>query len=360
MVPLLARNSVFDSRRIVTEGRTSVILDGCIFDEESARQLEEALTSSTTLHALHMNGTRWTSSTSSFVHLAEGIAKSTSLQVLYLCGDAHIDWTALGRAMASNTSIRELHLWNNQLNDKGAIQFASFLHKNQSLVKLDVSRNDIGSVGANAMIQAANQSTTIQALHLTHNAISQVQLDQINSLQALHIDSNVALDIGLIANAIASNIHLEELSLTQCQVTLDEFLPLAHSLRTNSHLKTLNIQNKNPLDYRAEAALCQVLRESNYTLCHTDMPKFPTLLHYLQFNQSGRRLLAAVPTSTAAVHPSPSQLTSTPPPSTMVTTTTVTGSAVVDTLWPLVLGKISNQPALLYEYLKEKPDWCHR
>jgi hypothetical protein len=355
MVPFLARNSAVDSRQILTQGKTSAILDGCIFDEQDARQMEHTLASSTTLQSLHMFGTRWTSATA-FVHVAEGLAKSTSLQVLYLCGDSHVDWTVLGRAIANNQSIRELHLWNNQLNDKDAIEFASFLHTNQSLVKLDVSRNYMGSAGANALIQASNQGTTIQELHLAHNHIRQVHLHQINSLRALHLDANVTLDIQLIADAMATNIGLEELSLTQCQVTTAAFLPLAHSLRTNSHLKTLTIHNKNQLDCKAEVALCQVLRESNYSLLHTDMPKFPTLLHYLQFNQSGRRLLAAPPSTPAAAAAPPSS----PQHKKIATTTTNPPPVTVDALWPLVLTQISNQPALLYEYLKEKPDWCRR
>jgi hypothetical protein len=264
---------------------------GAYLTEESARQLEEALTASTTLHALPHE---W--NTMDLINLIllfiwqKALPNRASLQVLYLCGDAHIDWTALRtRPWHPTHPSGNCTYGTTKLNDKGAIQFASFLAQESKSCQIGrISERAFGSAGANALIQAANQSTTIQALHLTHDAISQVQLDQINSLQALHLDSNVALDIGLIANAIASNIHLEELSLTQCQVTLDEFLPLAHSLRTNSHL--LNIKTFRTRIHwitRAEAAYFMSSLARSPTIhyvtriCRNSLPSCITL----QFNR---------------------------------------------------------------------------
>ena len=338
MESLIVRNPTVDIPRIVSEGITKAILDRCTLNEDDAFLLQQALSSSScNLLTLHLFCTTWTS-TNAFRSMAEGLALNTSLSILYLCGDYHTEVTYLGAAIAINTTLRELHLWDNRLDTKNAMILATYVQRNVGLQKLHVPRNWISSDGATALLQASNRNTTIQELHLSHNDVVDLDLCGISSLSILHLDGNAMLNISTIAHGLATNPFVKELSLANCGLNTSDFVLLATSLQTNTNLTKLTVQqqynNKNrALDYnKAEQALLKVLRDcNNVTLTEIDLPQFPTILHYLQFNRSGRQLLSS--------HDSSSETPTT------------------DGVWPLVLAKIRTQPALLYEYLKAKPEW---
>jgi hypothetical protein len=201
---LIIRNPSVDIPRLLLSASAKntiqkVILDRCLITVEHALLLREALLQTTCLKFLYLFGTTW-ASPQAFLEMTQGLAGNTSLQILYLCGDTHINMSVSGPALATNQSIQELHLWDNQLNDDDdAVALAAttlsyctktIYHQhtpssssgssstttttttttttnNNPLRKLHVPRNNIGSRGANALIAAA-------AAHPTFTRIASV------------------------------------------------------------------------------------------------------------------------------------------------------------------------------------------
>lgn len=395
---LIVRNPSVDLPRLLTSSAKNtiqkVILDRCLITVEHAVLLREALLQTTCLKVLYLFGTTW-ASPEAFLEMTRGLAGNTSLKILYLCGDTHINMSVLGPALAANQSIQELHLWDNQLNDDDAVVLAatalSYCTKtryhqhssksspsgdsssprrtttttttttnNNPLRKLHVPRNNIGSRGANALIAAAAAHPTLQELHLSHNTMvhlcetslptspcpatmstpslprtdhqqQQYPHTQHYSLSELHLDGNPMLDIAQVARVLSHNPKLHHLNLGNCMVETASCLALALALKSNTNLTKLCIRKRNIYEpdqqHVVESAFCQVLQHHNRTLLELDL-EHATIHHYLDFNKSGRHLLATKENSEA--------------------------------LWPLVLQKVADRPALLYEFLSAKPEWCQR
>jgi hypothetical protein len=140
-------------------------------------------------------------------------------------------------------------------------------------------------------------------------------------LSELHLDGNPMLDIAQVAHVLSHNPKLHHLNLGNCMVETASCLALAPSLKSNTNLTKLCIRKRNVYEPDqqdvVESAFCRVLQHHNRTLLELDLLDHATIQHYVDFNKSGRHLLAASITASEA-------------------------------LWPLVLQKVANQPALLH------------
>ena len=116
------------------------------------------------------------------------------LERLHLDDNKISDVSALGKALATNTTLKELDLQSNKINDVSALGKA--LETNTTLERLHLDRNQISDVSA--LGKALETNTTLEWLHLDRNQIS---------------------DVSALGKALATNTTLKELSLWGNQIS---------------------------------------------------------------------------------------------------------------------------------------------
>ena len=77
----------------------------------------------------------------------------------------------LANAIATNTTLKRLYLYNNKISDEGAKLLANALKKNNTLEGLDLSENNIGDDGARCIAEVLAVNKTLQWIHLGNNNI---------------------------------------------------------------------------------------------------------------------------------------------------------------------------------------------
>ena len=134
-----------------------------------ASQLANALVSNNVLTVLNL--------TSSFGApgcidaIAKALSSRSSLEVIYLAYNGLVDVGALGYAMRTNTSLRELHLDHNRIDAAAGVALAGGLESNSTLRVLNLASNKIGDKGAVAIAKALGTSGT-------KSGIRRVELDR--------------------------------------------------------------------------------------------------------------------------------------------------------------------------------------
>jgi Ran GTPase-activating protein (RanGAP) involved in mRNA processing and transport len=168
-----------------------------------------------------------------------------------------------------NTSLRHLHLGYNRLDDGGAMWIARALPFARAIITLDLSGNNIGNAGGNAVCNALMSPTcTIQRVNLRHNRFSD---EVLRNYAQLFRSSTTVTQIFLGHNAPASQSTLLELLSAirdNRSLTLADFLGwdasgpavvqhVVQILKKNVHLRTLLIQldERSGLDVENELRL---------------------------------------------------------------------------------------------------------
>uniref|UniRef100_A0A3P8YL44 Leucine rich repeat containing 45 n=1 Tax=Esox lucius TaxID=8010 RepID=A0A3P8YL44_ESOLU len=92
-----------------------------------------------------------------------------------------LEWNALGmwdeafsvfcEGLASNASLTQLDLRNNQINHQGASDLCLALKRNSTLQELDVRWNNIGLLGGRSFLEALQQNRTLTHLQMAGNNI---------------------------------------------------------------------------------------------------------------------------------------------------------------------------------------------
>jgi predicted TIM-barrel enzyme len=75
----------------------------------------------------------------------------------------------IGAVLATNPSLRKLHLGSNQIKNDGIRSLSIAFLTNTNLVRLDLSKNQIGSQGLRSKLLTA--SGALEWLKLNHNQI---------------------------------------------------------------------------------------------------------------------------------------------------------------------------------------------
>lgn len=82
--------------------------------------------------------------------------------------------TELFQALALNTTLTELSLFDNNISDTGATELSKALVVNNALAKLDLAQNQIGDTGAAELSKALMVNTVLTKLHLYNKNIGDV------------------------------------------------------------------------------------------------------------------------------------------------------------------------------------------
>ncbi|XP_048052028.1 NACHT, LRR and PYD domains-containing protein 12-like isoform X2 [Megalobrama amblycephala] len=135
---------------------------------------------------------------------------------------------ALASAMRSNSHLRELNLSENKIRDKGLMLLSDGLKDPHcKLEKLKLSRCNITAEGCAALASALRSNSHLRELDLTGNKIGDEGL--------------TLLSYGLKD----PHCKLEKLMLCRCNITDEGCAALASALRSNSHLRELDLsENK--------------------------------------------------------------------------------------------------------------------
>jgi hypothetical protein len=198
--------------------------------------------------------------------------------------------------------------------DEGALILAKNLGGAVSLESLDLRGNHIGNCGALALVQALIGSSLL-SLNLGYNcignegieALAQVLEHPSTQLQGLNLSCNVFDEKGAIclANVLARNHSLRELSLFCNQINPTVCDALLKSLRTNYTLKHIRL---------------------GATLTDTFSPIRMEIEHHLKLNRGGRAMLRK------------------------------DNNTLPHALWPYILSKQAAQVDVLFMFVSEKPE----
>uniref|UniRef100_A0A8C2AUK1 Leucine rich repeat containing 45 n=1 Tax=Cyprinus carpio TaxID=7962 RepID=A0A8C2AUK1_CYPCA len=143
---------------------TEVLLSDCMLSEEGVKLLLNGLCSNTTVKVLDLK-------------------KILQMLTYCLCLSWRLvlEWNALGmweegfgvfcEGLASNTSLAQLDLRNNQINHQGAAELCIALKRNSTLQELDLRWNNIGLLGGRSILEAMQQNRTLNKLEMAGNNI---------------------------------------------------------------------------------------------------------------------------------------------------------------------------------------------
>mmetsp|Transcript_16295 Transcript_16295/g.30422 ORF Transcript_16295/g.30422 Transcript_16295/m.30422 type:complete len:343 (+) Transcript_16295:621-1649(+) len=177
------------------------------------------------------------------------------------------DGDILGKALADNSSLRELRLRDNSTADVGAAAFGKALSTSSTMQVLDLNSNDIGPRGARSLGDALRVSSCC--------------------LKAIFLDGNSIGGEGCkaIANALAENRNLQVLSLWRNQIGDEGAKHLAGALSRNSTLIELNVGDNAICDNGITALLLAM--EKNNTLSTLS-------IWYNSIEETGMKVIASM------------------------------------------------------------------
>jgi Ran GTPase-activating protein (RanGAP) involved in mRNA processing and transport len=137
----------------------------------------------------------------------------------------------LADALFNNKTLKRLSLWNNQLGDRGVQSLSNALSVNEcSLIRLDLSQNDITDEGAGYLAQMLKTNRILTNLSLSNNKISDNRVkflanalqNRNNTLETLSLTENKLLSdasIVFLVNMFQHNRSLKKLWLNDCNLS---------------------------------------------------------------------------------------------------------------------------------------------
>nr|XP_049616912.1 NACHT, LRR and PYD domains-containing protein 12 isoform X4 [Syngnathus scovelli] len=257
-------------------------LENCNLSEKSGEALASVLSSSRTLRELDLSHNDL--GDDGLEALAAGLAKpQCTLQVLKLlrCDLSKKSCEALASVLSSSRTLRELDLSNNDLGDDGLEALAAGLAKSQcTLQVLKLMSCDLSKKSCEALASVLSSSRTLRELDLSHNDLGDDGLEALAAglakpqctLQVLTLEScNLSEKSGeALASVLSSSRTLRKLDLSDNYLGDDGLEALAAGLANPQC--TLQVLNLMTGDLRKKSceALASVLSSSR-TLRELDL-----------------------------------------------------------------------------------------
>ena len=238
-----------------------------------------------------------------------GLLEGSGLRALHLgendLGDEGAAVLARG-ILKLNTALRFLDLRSNGITAAGAMSLQGLVINSQHLLGLDLSNNELGDLGAQAMARGLQHSSCLlQTLDLSFNQIDEAAAKALaamlrtnKTLQKLNLSFNNLGDQGvrLVVSALLRNGSLRLLDLRRNGITNEGAMSVASYLPKMHGLKELML-SKNEISQRGATALLEGLRQ-NVELRHlnVDDTKLAESIarkinYYSRLNVAGRRIL---------------------------------------------------------------------
>ena len=207
--------------------------------------------------------------------LADVLKSNTTVINLNLCDNDIDDAGAAGLADALkfNTTLSVLNLSENSIGDAGAANLADALKWNKTLTELNLRDNFVYEAGAERLADALKSSTTLTESNLRNNCIWMAGADRLadalksnTTLTEFKLRDNGIRDTGgkALADALKSNKTLTKLNLRGNGIGDTGAASLADALKSNTTLTKLNLR-LNGIRETGAASLADALK-SNTTL----------------------------------------------------------------------------------------------
>jgi Ran GTPase-activating protein (RanGAP) involved in mRNA processing and transport len=241
----------------------------------------------------------------------------------------------LAPALYHNTSIKELNISLNNLNDMGSAEIlrdiirrnktittlnlssnhfgriveciADGLGSNSTVLKIDLSNCGLGDVDVSILAQKlGSRNTTLEKLNLANNSITFVGVGVLLETMAhrskriteLDLQNNPIGDEGasLLARSLGKNAlpHLTRLSISRCDIRHDGFTALVSALEQNTSLLHLDLRYQYGYSFSERAFLAlaaslpkiKFLQQLDFVWCDSLGSAMPLLLAGLRINTS--------------------------------------------------------------------------
>jgi Ran GTPase-activating protein (RanGAP) involved in mRNA processing and transport len=155
-------------------------------------------------------------------------------------------------ALKYNSTLKELHLGQNQMKDECAEIIADMIYANKYLNRLDLSGNDFTSTGARLISLALRQEQC--------------------SLVDLDLSQNMINDEGacIIADILKINKSLNKLDLSSNTISSMGVEALTHGLQYNKSLKDLRLSHSE-ISFLGIKSIALTLQQGNSYLTHIDL-----------------------------------------------------------------------------------------
>lgn len=201
---------------------------------------------------------------------AEGLRANTTLQVLRILGDHTLGDAgaeAIGWALATNTTLKELNLGSCCIRSSGVACLVAGMRGNTTLESLLISNNMVGEGGAEAIKQAlADNSLSVRAIDMTVCGLGARETSLIaeglggnTTLVELKLCSNKmgVEGVSAIAGALMLNTRLASLEINNCGVFGGGLTAMSQAMQANSTLKVLEMAGEemeelNTIDFGEE------------------------------------------------------------------------------------------------------------
>ncbi|GKY96934.1 hypothetical protein MPSEU_000652400 [Mayamaea pseudoterrestris] len=238
-------------------------------------------------------------------HIASMLTNpTTTLKELHLGENNLADQGAgiLSAAVLSNHSLSLLDLRSNSISAQGALTLQGMVARSTSMLSLCLNHNDLGAAGATAIARGLQQSTsTLVKLQLSGNDIqcdgckAMAHMLRLNkTLEVLDLSMNDILNDGAaaIARALTRNKTLRSINLRRNDISDQGALTFAQSLGCMRGLKEL-ILNKNTMTELGGDALLDALQcntEIEYLTATDDSRADRRMVPWFRLNKAGRRI----------------------------------------------------------------------
>ena len=235
------------------------------------------------------------------------------------------EWDALKELLTANSSLRYLKISDCFFAVELRVEhIATGLVHNHSLKELDISCNDITSVGAMSIANALESNTTLESLNISKNKLEstpnspslpksssntsslspplQLLAQPTPALSTTHSQplspSPTSHDGGVgaaMADMLSHNSTLTELNVSKCDLTPQSCVSMFKALKHNSSLKKLNI-SLNIFDQAASEAMVGMLScnraliELNVACCGLVPQSCVSMFKALEHNSSLKKL----------------------------------------------------------------------
>jgi len=183
----------------------------------------------------------------------------------------------IAKPIAFNTTLTELRISFNGIDDEGAEAIANALKTNAALHHLDLSRNQIREAGAAAISDALRLNATLKTLRMEHNGIGDVGAKAIGdgaltvntTLTSLYLGGNSISNAGAtaIGQALEVNSALSRISLSANEIGGPGAAAIAEALKINTALTLLSLYN-NRIGNSGATAIGEAIRLHGTALRH--------------------------------------------------------------------------------------------
>eukprot|EP00978_Attheya_sp_CCMP212_P009576 scaffold22712_cov65-Attheya_sp.AAC.1 len=197
------------------------------------------------------------------------LARNTTLDTLLLVDMGYFSTrqaSALADALCHNTTLQELHIEDNAMNEAKLLALTPIFRHNTSLERVSLVGNNIGDLEAISFAEAMcdnSAATNLNHLALNENCIGEFGAEALaeillecKTMKSLSLTNNDIDDLGAmhIADAISQSRTIEEIHLDEnSNIGIEGEEALLRSLRRNMSLQRFSMMNdKNDADRTLE------------------------------------------------------------------------------------------------------------